>query len=69
MAVEVTRVAVFGPGSTGYRFKVLVDKEMDLQLYKIGRELEQARFTKGTLGQRMFDRLGSATLKERPNDK
>ena len=57
MAVKVSRVASFGAGSTGYRFEVHRDEEMDRQVYENGRELERARFRKGSMGQRVFDRL------------
>jgi hypothetical protein len=57
MAVRVSRVAPFGRGSTGYRFEVHRDEEMDRQVYEAGRALEQARFRKGSMGQRVFDRL------------
>jgi hypothetical protein len=57
MAVEVSRVAPFGPGSKGYRFEVHRDEKMDRKVYEAGRILEKARFRKGSLGQRMFERL------------
>jgi len=57
MAVEISREAQFGEGSKGFRFALRKDEGADRLLYEAGQELEAARFHKGSLGQRIFDRL------------
>ncbi len=71
MAVRITREAQFGPGSKGFRFEVRDDQSADHDFYETGRKLEDARFRKGSMGQRIFDRLsgnGHAASTQGPAD-
>jgi hypothetical protein len=71
MAVEISREAQFGPGSKGFRFAVRHDEGVDRHFYETGRKLEDARFRKGSMGQRIFDRLsgnGHAASTQGPAD-
>ena len=61
MAVEVSRVVEFGPGTKSYEFEVHRNDEADRLIYETGRKLEQARFQEGSLVQQMFDRLSIRT--------
>ena len=57
MAVEIGREVSFGAGSKGFRFETRRNKKKDRAVYKVGQYLEAARYKKGSLGQRIFDRL------------
>jgi len=69
MAVEISRVAVFGASSKGFRFEVHRDEEKDREVYKAGEKLEQARFRKGSLGSQVFDRLSGVGGPYAPTEK
>jgi len=55
--VEIGREVRFGAGSKGFRFETRRDKKKDREVYRVGQYLEAARHKKGSLGQRIFDRL------------
>jgi hypothetical protein len=59
MGVRVSREASFGPGSRGFRFEVRRDTVEDQKVYEIGQGFEADCSRKGSLGQRIFDRLSS----------
>lgn len=59
MAVKISRVITFGPGSKGFRFRNYEDAIADRKQYEAGCRLEQARFREGSLGGKIFARLSS----------
>ncbi len=68
MAVKISRKIAFGVGSKGFQFRNHNDVAGDRKHYEEGRSLEEARFRKGSLAQRMYARLSVAlgqTAKER----
>jgi hypothetical protein len=69
MAVKISRRIAFGAGSKGFRFHNYANAAGDRKHYEEGRSLEEARFRKGTLAQKMYARLSvalSSTSKVRP---
>jgi hypothetical protein len=59
MAVKISRKLPFGAGSKGFRFRNYADAIGDRRHYQEGRTLEEARFRKGTLAQKIYQRLSA----------
>jgi hypothetical protein len=59
MGVKISRTMPFGAGSKGFRFQNHEDAVADRKQYEEGRKLEKARFRKGSLAQKIYERLSS----------
>jgi len=59
MALKIIREKELDPGSKGFRFRNHEDRIADERQYKRGRTLEKARFRRGSLGQKIYERLSS----------
>jgi hypothetical protein len=57
MAVRITRKMPFGAGSKGFRFRNYADATADGERYREGCALEEARFRRGSLAEKMYQRL------------
>jgi hypothetical protein len=57
MALKITREIPLGSGNRGFRFENHDDRARDKRQYQEGLSLEKARFRRGSLAQRLFDRL------------
>lgn len=69
MAIRVVKESAFGRLSRGFRFENHEDKATDSKLYDLGRNLENARFKQGSLGQKIFDRLSTSSKARIPSKK
>lgn len=59
MALKISRTVPLGPGSTGFRFENSTDTVDDQRCYEEGRQLERARFRRGSLAQQIYERMTS----------
>ena len=59
MALKIVREMELSPGSKGFRFRNHKDRIADQRHYRKGRSLEKARFRRGSLGQKIYERLSS----------
>ena len=59
MAFELSREARSGIGSRDYRFQFRRDFAAERKLFEAGQKCENARFHKGSLAQKIFDRMSS----------
>jgi hypothetical protein len=62
MAVRISRKMPFGAGSRGFHFDNYADEVADLRRYQEGRTLEDARFRRGSLADRLFRRLSKSLV-------
>lgn len=62
MGVKISRKMPFGSGSVGFRFRNHADTVADRKQYEEGCTLEEARFRKGSLAQKIYDRLSSNAI-------
>jgi hypothetical protein len=62
MSVKISRKIPFGAGSRGFRFRNHEDAIADRKQYEEGCDLEEARFRKGSLAQRIYERLSSGIV-------
>jgi hypothetical protein len=59
MGVKISRKMPFGAGSRGFRFRNHADTIADQKQYEEGCTLEEERFRKGSLAQKIYERLSS----------
>lgn len=59
MAVKVIHEMELSSGSKGFRFRNHKDRVADQREYRKGRNFEKARFRRGSLGQKIYERLSS----------
>jgi hypothetical protein len=59
MGVKITRAMPLGAGSKGFRFRNYADTIEDQKQYEEGCTLEKARFRKGSIAEKIYERLSS----------
>lgn len=62
MAVKISRDIPLSVGSRAFSFRNQGDRIADQLQYEEGRSHENARFLRGSLAQKMFDRLSSEAI-------